>query len=40
MAPEILYIESSIPTGMTIGEYRRCRPHRPSLWRRLRHAFA
>jgi hypothetical protein len=40
MATEILYIESSIPTGITISEYRRCRPQRRSLWTRLvrRHA--
>jgi hypothetical protein len=40
MAPEILYIESSIPTGMTISDYRRCRPHRRSLWARVVAAFA
>jgi len=30
------YIESSLPNGMTITEYRRSRPPRPTLWRRLR----
>ena len=34
-APNILYIESSLPTGLTIPEYRRLRPQRPSLWKRL-----
>ena len=30
------YIESSLPNGVTIAEYRRSRPPRPTLWRRLR----
>jgi hypothetical protein len=29
-----IYIESSIPAGLTIAEYRRQRPQRPSLWKR------
>jgi hypothetical protein len=32
----MFYIESSMPTGMTIAAYRRCRPQHPSLWRRFR----
>jgi hypothetical protein len=35
MASEILYIESSLPTGVTISEYRRLRPQRPTLWQRI-----
>ena len=31
----ILYIESSLPAGITISEYRRSRPPRPTLWQRL-----
>jgi hypothetical protein len=31
------YIESSLPTAMTIAEYRVSRPRRPSAWGRLRH---
>ena len=31
----ILYIESSLPAGLTIDEYRRSRPRRPSFWQRL-----
>jgi hypothetical protein len=30
----IIYIESSLPTGVTIAEYRRLRPRRPSIWKR------
>ena len=30
------YIESSLPAGLTISEYRRSRPARPTLWRRFR----
>jgi hypothetical protein len=30
------YIESTLPNGVTIAEYRRSRPPRPTLWRRLR----
>src|SRR3954447_9474046 len=33
---EISYIESTLPTGVTIAEYRRSRPPRPTLWQRLR----
>jgi hypothetical protein len=35
MASSIIYIETSIPAGMTIPEYRHCRPHRRSFWQRL-----
>jgi hypothetical protein len=35
-ARELLYIECSLPTGVTIAEYRRLRPRRPSLWKRLK----
>jgi len=31
---DVFYIECSLPTGLTIAEYRRLRPRRPSLWRR------
>jgi hypothetical protein len=33
---DILYIECSVPLGLTLAEYRRSRPPRPSLWQRLR----
>jgi hypothetical protein len=33
---QVLYIESSIRPGLTIGEYRRSRPRRPTRWERLR----
>ena len=33
---QILYIESSLPIGMTLAEYRRSRPPRPTLWERLK----
>jgi hypothetical protein len=33
---QVLYVESSIRPGLTIGEYRRSRPRRPSRWERLR----
>ena len=29
------YIDCSLPIGVMIPEYRRSRPHRPSLWKRL-----
>jgi hypothetical protein len=32
---QVLYIDSSIPPGLTIGEYRRSR-RRPSRWERLK----
>jgi hypothetical protein len=32
---QFAYIETSLPAGMTIDEYRRSRPRRPSWWRRL-----
>jgi hypothetical protein len=33
---QVLYIESSIRPGLTIGEYRRSRPRRPTRWERLK----
>jgi hypothetical protein len=33
---QVLYIESSIHPGLTIDEYRRSRPRRPSRWDRLK----
>ena len=35
-ARELFYIECSLPPGVTIDEYRRLRPRRPSLWKRLK----
>jgi len=35
-ARDIVYIECSLPAGLTIAEYRRLRPRRPSLWKRLK----
>ena len=35
-ARELLYIECSLPTGVTIAEYRRLRPRRTSLWKRFK----
>jgi hypothetical protein len=32
----VFYVESSLPPGMTIGEYRRSRPRRPTRWERLK----
>ena len=32
----LAYIESTIPAGQTISDYRRRRPHRPSRWERLK----
>jgi hypothetical protein len=32
----VFYLESSLPAGMTIGEYRRSRPRRPTRWERLK----
>jgi hypothetical protein len=37
---QVLYIESSLPPGLTIGEYRRSRPRRPSRWERLKRLAA
>jgi hypothetical protein len=34
---DLFYIESTLPVGVTIAEYQRCRPRRPTLWKRLRH---
>ena len=33
---EVFYVESTLPPGMTIAEYRRSRPHRPTRWERLK----
>jgi hypothetical protein len=32
----VLYVETSIPPGMTIGEYRRSRSGRQTRWERLK----
>ena len=32
----VFYVESSLPSGMTIGEYRRTRPGAPTRWQRLK----
>jgi hypothetical protein len=32
----LAYIESTIPAGQTISDYRRRRPQRPSRWERLK----
>ena len=36
----MLYIETDIPIGMTISQYRRQRPPRPRGWRRFLKLFA
>jgi hypothetical protein len=33
---QVVYIETTIPPGLTIGEYRRSRPRRPTRWERLK----
>lgn len=33
---QVLYMETSIRPGLTIAEYRRSRPHRPTRWERLK----
>ena len=33
---QVLYIETSIPAGLTISDYRRSRSPRPSRWERLK----
>jgi hypothetical protein len=33
----VSYIESSIRPGLTIDQYRRSRPRKPSRWERLKH---
>ena len=33
---QVLYIETSIRPGLTIDQYRRSRPPRPSRWQRLK----
>ena len=33
---QVLYIETSIRPGLTISEYRRSRPRRPTRWQRLK----
>jgi hypothetical protein len=32
----LVYMETTIPAGQTIGDYRRSRPQRPSRWERLK----
>ena len=32
----LVYMESSIPPGLTLAEYARSRPSRPSRWQRLK----
>jgi hypothetical protein len=39
MTSEAFYIETSLPAGLTITEYRRSRPARPTLWERLRNVI-
>jgi hypothetical protein len=34
------YLETSIPAGVTISEYRRARPGRATRWERLKHLAA
>jgi hypothetical protein len=34
---QVSYIATSIRPGVTIAEYRRSRPRRPSRWERLKH---
>jgi hypothetical protein len=36
----LAYIETTIPAGMTIADYRRSRPPRGPWWRRLRRGAA
>jgi hypothetical protein len=31
-----MYIDTTIPPGMTIDQYRRSRPRRPSFWQRFK----
>ena len=38
MNSDVFYIECSLPAGITISQYRRARPPRPSLWQRIRKA--
>jgi len=33
---QVLYVETSIAPGLTIDQYRRSRPRRPSRWERLK----
>jgi hypothetical protein len=33
---QVLYIETSIRPGLTIDQYRRSRPRRPSRWERIK----
>jgi hypothetical protein len=34
------YLETSIPAGVTISEYRRARPRQPTRWQRLKRLVA
>jgi hypothetical protein len=36
MQTDAFYIESSVPAGLPLAQYRRLRPKRPTLWERLR----
>ena len=36
LSNQVLYIETSIRPGLTINEYRRTRPSKPSRWERLK----
>jgi hypothetical protein len=36
LSDDVFYLESSLPAGMTISEYKRSRPRRPSGWERLK----
>lgn len=33
---QILYIETTLPIGMTLTDYRRSRPRKPTFWERLK----
>jgi hypothetical protein len=36
MESDVFYIDSSVPAGLTLAQYRRLRPKHPTLWERLR----
>jgi hypothetical protein len=36
LSDDVFYLESSLPAGMTISEYKRSRPRRPTGWERLK----
>jgi hypothetical protein len=33
---DVFYVESSLPPGMSMSDYRRSRPRRPTRWERLK----